>query len=86
MRTPGGIHIPGTVTSLDPPKFVCLVCRTPFAEREFAAYQRHVAKCVKENEADLRAASLREKAPGIFGDEAGDPEYRAHLRRRGGLK
>lgn len=84
--TRSGLLIPGTVTSVDPPKFFCAICKAEFRPHEGRAYERHVARCVKEHEAELRSQSLRVKAPGLFGDEAGDPEYEAWVRHHGRVK
>ena len=54
------------------PQWRCLVCGTPFYDGEMTAYVRHVAGavgqvgCHERHEDELRAQSLRVKAPALF--------------------
>jgi hypothetical protein len=56
-----------THTSDRRPKYICRVCREAvFAKGEESAFERHVVRCAKEHEDELRALSLRVKAPFFF--------------------
>lgn len=63
------------------PRFHCLVCGSMlFSER---AYERHVPRCVQDNESEVaRYAEL--KRPDIFFGPI-DPEYRNWQKRTGKL-
>ena len=55
--------------SEDRPKLAtCLDCDTPFYVGEERAYEQHVLLCSARHEDEMRAASLREREPGIFGE------------------
>lgn len=84
--TASGLLIPGSVTSVDPPKFACAVCKAKFKAHEGALFERHVVRCADQHEAELRERSLRVRAPGLFGDEAFDPEYERWVRRSGRMR
>lgn len=78
-----GLIIPSSVTSVDPPKYVCLLCRARFKKSQAAAYEAHVIRCSNRHEAEIHALSPRTKAPGIFGDEGWDKEEEAHFKAGG---
>jgi uncharacterized C2H2 Zn-finger protein len=78
-----GIEMGLTVVRMSPgePKFRCLVCQAVFYEGEHRAYERHVVGCAQRNEAELRAMSLRERAPALFDPErSGDVELGKWIR------
>jgi hypothetical protein len=86
-RTPSGLIIPGG-GSLHPylrdELYYCAVCASErraqgddplgFTKAEAEQYQRHVVDCAARHEEELRGLSLREQAPGVFGDEGWDVE------------
>ena len=87
-RLKSGLVIPQSVSSVKPPAFVCRVivngdgklCGQQFTEDEHADYQRHVTKCARTHLPEIQGASLRERTPGFYGPEAGDPELEAWVR------
>lgn len=62
----------------DRPRFRCLVCQTPLHED---TYERHVARCVRRHEQQLRELSPAHTLPGLFGPEVGDVELERWVRR-----
>lgn len=60
-----------------PPSHRCEVCKTPLYEDE---YVPHMRACVRRNEDEIRGASAREQLDAIFGDDAGDSEFRRWVR------
>lgn len=79
---PSGIVIPGETRSIKGVfnRFYCTVCKEGFTADEAEKYQRHVVDCAKKNEDELRKLSMREVAPGIFGDEGWDTEFEKWVR------
>lgn len=70
-RTPSGIYIStDAVRDREQPMFGCAICGRTFAKFESGLYQKHVAQCANDHEAELRAMSTREAMPGLFGDES----------------
>lgn len=58
------------------PKFVCRVvtgegetCGKLFYEGEEVKFARHAAECARRYEAEIQAASMRNKLPGFLGDD-----------------
>lgn len=49
-------------------------------------YERHVAECVKKHEEAIQAFLPSTRAPGLFGPEAGDPEYEYWVEKHGRVK
>lgn len=92
-RLKSGLVIPTSVSSVKPPKFTCRVivgrrddgapkmCGKQFTEDEGAGYQRHVTSCARQHQAEIRAASLREKMPGFYGPDAADRELEEWVRK-----
>lgn len=71
---PSGLIV---ATNLDPPAGQCMVCEAQFTAHECrpgGEYERHVAKCSNQNEEKLRAMSLKERLPWLYGDDAIDHE------------
>jgi len=71
------IHLPKPVA------FACRICKAPFFEGELKSYEAHVSKCFDRNEQELRERSLAHRLPGLYGPEAGDPEYEAWVQKTG---
>lgn len=83
----GGIIVPVSAKGVElRKKFSCLICGMEFHQDEANAYQRHVARCAHQHESDLREMSPRERLPGIYGDQVGDPEFEAWVRANGRIK
>jgi hypothetical protein len=83
----GGIMVPASAKGVElREKFTCLICGAAFHQDEASVYQRHVAKCAHQNEAELREMSPRERLPGIYGDQVGDPEFEAWVRKHGRVR
>lgn len=92
-RTPSGLIIPGS-GSLHPylreEVYYCACCSGEriadgldplgFTRGEAEQYQRHVVDCAARHEDELRDRSLRQKAPGIFGEEGWDGEFEQWVR------
>lgn len=56
-----------THTSDRRPAYICRVCKEAvFARGEETAFERHVVRCANRHEDELRALSLRAKAPFFF--------------------
>jgi hypothetical protein len=72
------IWIPGQAEERPAP-FVCRICQERFWESR--GYERHVVKCYNRNEAEVREQSIKERAPTLYGDEAGDPELESWVRK-----
>lgn len=70
-----GLIVAGTTAPARP--FRCRVCQVRLSQGE---YERHVVACQGEHDAQLRELSLRERLPGLFGPDAGDPELEAWAR------
>lgn len=78
----GKLWIPAGAEGNDPRDHVCRLCGTGLTRREF---QSHVYKCYRSKETEIRSSSLRERAPGIMGDQGVDLEHERWWRLRGGL-
>lgn len=74
------IFLPASFTR-GQPKWRCNFCSSKFHDQGEQA--RHVVKCFRRNEAELREQSLREKAPGLFGTHNVDTEFYDWHRKRG---
>lgn len=83
LRTESGIYIPPSVTSVAPPKFKCVLCGWTGTADQGSEYEAHVARCARKKARDVEPNRAKDKAPGIFGDEAGDPEYTRWVRKHG---
>lgn len=59
---------------------VCRLCGDRLRPHETSG---HIRDCYRRNEAEIREQSLREKAPGLFGDQNVDNEFYEWHRRRG---
>lgn len=87
---PSGLIIPRNVASVRANVYFCTVCSAErleageepvgFTADEAGKYQRHVVDCAAKHEEQLRAMSLRETAPGIFGNEGWDTELEQWVR------
>jgi hypothetical protein len=55
------------------PNYLCRLCGEGFLTPEGQA--RHVAKCYRASEGEIRMQALAQKAPGLFGDEGVDVEF-----------
>ena len=66
------------------PKFRCRICQAGL--HGSLAYEQHVAKCGQANEAELHAGLISQQMPGLFGPQAGDPEYESWVYRHGRVK
>jgi hypothetical protein len=81
---PSGLIV---ATSLEPPAGQCMVCEAVFTARECrpgGEYEKHVAKCSDQHETELRAMSLSEKLPWLYGPDAIDRELEDWVHRRRG--
>jgi hypothetical protein len=82
-RTKSGILLPPGVGKSDWLRYRCAVCGDMFRDGEHGQYSRHVVNCAKRHMTEIRESSPRHRAPGIFGDEGVDVEYRDYVRRTG---
>jgi hypothetical protein len=74
-RTKSGIIIPSNVSGVRTVKFRCFLCDDLFYDDEERAWQQHVARCAREHEASIHAASPRNQL-GAFSDPSmWDTEY-----------
>ncbi len=64
------------------PAYGCVACDAVFYKGEETAFERHVIRCSDENFEEMRAESLRAKAPGLFDPNvSGDVEFGKWVRR-----
>jgi len=65
------------------PRYRCLCCNDAvFFAGEESAYEAHVVACSRRHDEEMRAQSLRAKAPGIFDPfQSGDVEFGQWIRR-----
>lgn len=65
------------------PRYRCLCCNdADFYEGEERAYETHVVACANRHDEELRAQSMRARAPGIFDPNvSGDVELERWYRR-----
>ncbi len=75
--------LPPNIRSVKPTAYVCTLCKTEFSETERLRFEQHCVKCAKRHEPEINAMSPRTKAPGLYGDDAGDIEYAAWARKHG---
>lgn len=59
------------------PAFRCMACDMPFFEGERTFYHRHVVACSAKHEPQMRAESIRERAPELVALD----EYDVWIRR-----
>lgn len=85
-QTKSGIILPASMGKSDWLRYRCAACGLMWPDGEEAAWSRHVAKCAKRHLNEIREASPRHKAPGIFGDEGVDLELREYCRRTGKIR
>lgn len=83
IRRASGLLIPPSVSSVKAPRYRCHICGADFHEDEASAWTRHVVKCAKRHEMEIREASPRYQAPGFYDPEEWDVEYEQHVRRTG---
>ena len=76
-----GFVLPGTLK----PKWKCNTpgCDAVFTEDEYRAFVRHCDRCFERNRDKLDNVTVRHRMPEIFGDEAGDVEYRTWRKKHG---
>lgn len=83
VRTESGIYLPPSMGKSDWLRYRCATCGDLFRDGEQAEYSRHVVACAKRHLNEIREASPRHKAPGIYGDVGVDLELREYMRRTG---
>ena len=70
-------------TAQQHPRYRCHLCRARFFRGQESEFERHVVKCGNDHEQQLHEDSIRTRLPGLYGPEAGDPEYENYVRRTG---
>ncbi len=63
------------------PRYACNLCG--HKEHTPEAQLRHIRRCYGAHEAEVRSMSMRERAPGLFGDRNVDVEFEQWHRSRG---
>ena len=77
------IWVPKSFTG-DKPGFVCRLCQEPHYSQQ--ALARHIRKHYREDEAQIRFMSARERHPELFGDGNVDTEFEEWHRKRGAAR
>lgn len=80
-RTGSGLQI----ISRKPIAYRCRCCLAAFYADEQRQWIAHVTACFRDNEEQIRSENdLGFQMPGLFGEDAGDVEYRKFQRERHG--